>query len=829
MDASDLDNTSVNGLANIGNTCYMNSILQCLAHCRGLRDFFLLGQFRQQINPDNPIGSGGKTAEVFATLMQDLWNNGRTTCNASRLKHALCRKSDICAGYQQQDAQEFLSILLDTLHEDLNQGDHTKTFQLPDGDGKPNEEIANQSWNFHLQRNDSYFVKNFMGQFKSKVACMECGKISLTFDPYMYLSLPIPKERVMMNFLIVSLATPTVGKGKAYINFPSNGAALSREISTQLKISEDKLSLFLVGKSKIVKIYKPQDTIPASDFKTNQLVVQENKNSKEGSYEVKMLFSLSEPFNLEVCSFCGAEGKPRKCTKCKQAAYCNRECQTKHFKVHKHDCKEQAIMVCMPLVTYLKQKDLKYDKLVSMGTSSNLPITLLKRKKVKTQVSLKIANADGVTSGPEISATSKPQEFISAIEKGYYFVIEHNNANGNLTGQQPIEFYTHESTNKPCPEKSLGDCFEAFTQEEELPDSELWKCPRCKKLQKATKQISLYSCPNYLIVHLKRFQAKNIIMFDKVDSMIRFPLTSLDLSKYSVGRNNLSSDYYMYDLYGVSNHFGSLYRGHYTAVAKLSGQSAQWREFDDRNVSDYNENDVESRHAYVLFYKRRRFAEDISRGILSSEDEEDQEFFDADNVYKDSDQSDASCYYEAKVNNSLEEEGVEGVESLNIKAMDEVSNKDSETTLLETESNLDESPRDSTSKENSPGFDFEENDSQKTSEGCSDVSCDYVKVERDDYEEKDMLDENDITISMEDEPEPGPASSPGLPSLKTQIVEALQDEDDDSCPPPVEQPSIPEPTPVPTPEVSAPSVASFLAPAPQPMVVPEQNYEDQLD
>ena len=69
--AETLDSTGVNGLSNIGNTCYMNCILQCLAHCRGLRDLFLLGQYKLQINKYNPIGTGGRTAEVSYFL--NMW------------------------------------------------------------------------------------------------------------------------------------------------------------------------------------------------------------------------------------------------------------------------------------------------------------------------------------------------------------------------------------------------------------------------------------------------------------------------------------------------------------------------------------------------------------------------------------------------------------------------------------------------------------------------------------------------------------------------------------------------------------------------------------
>ena len=185
---------SLIGLLNLGETCYMNTGLQNIIHCKPfINQLFLVitSQFREILNEKIITHS-------FINLCSSLINNNNNYITINSYNPYSFRK-DFCSCHKeyadrgQHDSLEFLRIFLDDISKELNQTKIISQYKELKTEGK-SKEIQNMEYHkFYLRRENSIVVKVFYSQIMNMFIC-ECGDVSYSFEKILDIPLLFPKE-----------------------------------------------------------------------------------------------------------------------------------------------------------------------------------------------------------------------------------------------------------------------------------------------------------------------------------------------------------------------------------------------------------------------------------------------------------------------------------------------------------------------------------------------------------------------------------------------------------------------------------------------------------
>uniref|UniRef100_A0A8C6JT29 Ubiquitin carboxyl-terminal hydrolase 19 n=1 Tax=Melopsittacus undulatus TaxID=13146 RepID=A0A8C6JT29_MELUD len=362
------------GLVNLGNTCFMNSVIQSLSNTRELRDYFHDRSFESEINYNNPLGTGGRLAIGFAMLLRALWKGTHHAFQPSKLKAIVASKASQFTGYAQHDAQEFMAFLLDGLHEDLNRIQNKPYTETVDSDGRPDQVVAEEAWQRHKMRNDSFIVDLFQGQYKSKLVCPVCSKVSITFDPFLYLPVPLPqKQKVLTVYYFAKEPHKKPIKFLVSISKENSSAMeVLDSVAHSVRVKPENLRLAEVIKNHFHRIFLPSnslDTVSPTDL-LFCFEVLSPELAKERVVELQVQQRPQVPSGpVAKCAACqkkqlSEDEKLKRCTRCYRVGYCNVACQKTHWPDHKALCRPENIG--FPFLISVPESRLTYARLAQL-------------------------------------------------------------------------------------------------------------------------------------------------------------------------------------------------------------------------------------------------------------------------------------------------------------------------------------------------------------------------------------------------------------------------------------------------------------------------------
>lgn len=181
------------GLANIGNTCYLNAVIQCLRHCNELSKFILSNNYKKYLKDNDEK----YLVTTWYELLFKMWSAEGGIYNPTQFIRTFIRLSNTSnystfVSFEQNDVGEFLVNLINMLHNGMSfKMDYTLTGEVKTEQDKHAME-AYKRWKGFFEADYSIFVKHFYSQYISKTECPECDYVTYSYDPSLIVHLPIP-------------------------------------------------------------------------------------------------------------------------------------------------------------------------------------------------------------------------------------------------------------------------------------------------------------------------------------------------------------------------------------------------------------------------------------------------------------------------------------------------------------------------------------------------------------------------------------------------------------------------------------------------------------
>ncbi|KAG9088186.1 CSN-associated deubiquitinating enzyme Ubp12, partial [Ceratobasidium sp. 392] len=590
--------------------------------------------------------------------------------------------------------------------------------------------LAKETWEGYKRRNDSIIVDLFQGMYKSTLVCPECAKISITFDPFMYLTLPLPITKTWRHIihyvpwnlnsppLAVQIEVPKDSSygflkkmfGRWFSVDPENLLAVEVWSHKFYKFYDDYMNVTDLAEKDILVIYElpiplksAAKPIPAYGKFSKSIAPPTPENAPfilpvfhtaPGQRGLNSTFGVPFLVVLSASEACSREAIYRavveRCerwTRLRADLWKYRGARVEEIRPAEQADEENVTEIrpdggenpweagedglkvsVVPAETTttadVEMADTPRSEIAETLASSDVAPT------ISSETTPTIESQPDASLDPDAFEIIGPQDDLfdlkiynsgvaSSMETGFNMNASTarfidwskrepvENEDGEEVPRKPLvkatdalvcswqptmsdhffsvedslfdrwEPFVHPEVEalRAAQTKSrsgrqaidIEDCLNEFTKEEQLGEDDLWYCPRCKKHQQATKKFELWSVPDILVVHLKRFSNARA-MRDKIDALVDFPIDGLDLGQ-RVGKSGaegeeLQEGEYVYDLFAVDEHMGGLGGGHYRAYAK-NPSDGDWYHFDDSYVTKSSAEDSVNANAYLLFYRRR--------------------------------------------------------------------------------------------------------------------------------------------------------------------------------------------------------------------------------